>query len=174
GSDARRSPALCVRRTTGRRHLASFDEKFSTLNFVVVFEQSALGWSRGARTVLVVSAPVAGAHEEVRLGEPANWASQVRTVYGKDLEILLVNVSNPACDISGFAIPGIDDGILVRSEPSLASRELFQPAERKPRLVSDLPFASHGRNEIAHDRHRQNSSNDTVKKQAYFYEHRSS
>jgi hypothetical protein len=71
---------------------------------------------------------VAGAHEEARLGEPANWASQVRAVYGKDLEILIVNVSNPACDISGFAVPGIHGRISIRGEPSLPGRKLFQPA----------------------------------------------
>jgi hypothetical protein len=140
GSGACRFPALCVRRTPGRRHLASFDEKFSTLDFVVVFEQSALGRSRGARTVLVISPPVAGAHEEVRLREPPNGASQVRTIYGKDLEILIVNVSNPACDIGGLAVPGINDRISIRGESGLPSRKLFQPAERKSGKDEALPL----------------------------------
>jgi len=79
-----------------------------------------------------------------------DWANQ-RTGHprcaqfmAKDLEILIVNVSNPACDISGFAVPGIHGRISIRGEPSLPGRKLFQPAERKPRLISDLPFASHG------------------------------
>jgi hypothetical protein len=56
----------------------------------------------------------------------------VRTVYGKDLELLIINVSNPACDISGFAVPGIHGRVSIRGETCLASRKLFQPAERKP------------------------------------------
>jgi hypothetical protein len=72
---------------------------------------------------------MARTHEEVRLGEPANGASEVRTVYGKDLECLIVNVPNPARDIAGFAVPGTDYRVAIGGETSLAGRKLLQPAE---------------------------------------------
>ena len=84
----------------GSRHFAGLDEQFSILNFVVVLEQSALRRSGGARAVLVIGAAVAGTHEEVRLREPANRTSQVRAVDGEDLESLVVNISDPACDVA--------------------------------------------------------------------------
>jgi hypothetical protein len=66
------------------------------------------------------------------LWKPANRTSEVRAVDGKDLESLIVNVSDPACYISRFAIPGIHDRVSIGGETSLANRELFQPAEGKP------------------------------------------
>src|ERR1700680_4704143 len=112
---------------------------------------------------------MARTHEEVRLREPANRASKVRAVDGKHLELLIINIPHPACDVSGFAIPSIDDGILVCGEPSLASGKLLQSAEREPGLVSKLLFATHGRKEVAHDRHGQKNPNDTVKKHSQFH-----
>src|SRR6266481_45077 len=117
---------------------------------------------------------MARAHEEVRLREPANRASQVRTVYGKDLERLIVNVPDPASDVVGLSVPRIDDWISISGETSLARRELFQAAEREPGLVSELLFASHRRKQVTYDRHRQQSADDTVKKQAELHERRSS
>jgi hypothetical protein len=73
---------------------------------------------------------MAGTHEEIRLSEPANGASKVRTVNSKDLELLTVDVSNPARNVAGFAVPGIDHGILVGGETRLSGGKLFQPAKR--------------------------------------------
>src|SRR3981081_1431026 len=96
---------------------------------------------------------MAGKHEEVRLGEPPNGASEVRAVDGKDLEFLIINVPDPARDIAGFAIPGIDHGIAISGETSLAGRKLFQRAESEPRVITRLLFANHGRKQITNDRH---------------------
>jgi hypothetical protein len=49
----------------------------------------------------------------------------VRTVDGKDLENVTVNVPNPARDVRGFAVPGIDHGIAIRRKPGLAGRKLL-------------------------------------------------
>src|SRR5216684_994598 len=117
---------------------------------------------------------MARTHEEVRLGEPTNRASKVRAVDGEDLELLIVHIPNPARDVAGFAVPRIDHGILVCREPSLPSGKLLQPAKRKPRLITDLLFAHHGRKQITHDRHSQENPDDTVEKQAEFHEHRAS
>src|ERR1700675_2226157 len=123
---------------------------------------------------LVVSSSVTRAHKEARLGKPANRASKVRTVDRKDLESLTVDVSDPARDIRGFAVPGIDHGIAIRRKPSLAGRKLLQPAEREPRLVSKLFFASHRRKQKTHDRHGQYRADDGVKKNPKFHEHHAS
>src|SRR6266404_1543024 len=165
--------ALCSR-ATRRRHLASFDKNLSILDFVVVLEQSTLRRSRCPRTILVVRASVTAAHKEARLRKPAHRASQVRTVDGKNLENLIVNVPNPARDVAGLTIPGIDHGIAIRGEPSLAGRKLLQPTEREPRLVAELFFARHRRKEKTHDRHRQRSADDAVENNPYFHEHRAS
>src|SRR5258708_23505425 len=122
GSGACRLPSLVIcNGLTGGRHLASFDEKSSILNLVAVLEQAALGRSRGAQTVLVICSAVTGTHEQTRLWKPANRTSEVRAVDGKDLESLIVNVSDPACYVSRFAIPGIHDRVSLGTETSLAT-----------------------------------------------------
>src|ERR1700686_3743398 len=155
---------------TWRRHFAGLDEKLSSLDLVVVLEQSALWRSRGTRTVLVVSPAMARTHEEVRLCEPANRATKVCTVDGKDLKLLVVKISNPAGNVAGLAVPHIDHGILVSGKPSLTRWELLQPAKRKPRLIADLFSPYHRRQEVAHDRHGQGHADNTVKKHPQFHQ----
>src|SRR5207245_11175089 len=65
-SDACRPPSYLIRNgLTGGRHLASFDEKFSIINFVAILEQATLGRARGARTVLVIRYAVTGTHKKI-------------------------------------------------------------------------------------------------------------
>jgi hypothetical protein len=113
-------------------HLAGFDEEFSILNFVGILEQSARRRPGSARTILVVNASVTRTHKEVRLRKPMHWTSQVRTVNGEHLKILSIDIANPAGNIAGFPIPGINHGIAVGGEPGLADRKLFQRAESEP------------------------------------------
>ena len=54
----------------------------------------------------------------------------MRAIDCEDLEILSVQVSDPARNVPGLAIPGIDDGISICGEPGLALRKLLQFAER--------------------------------------------
>ena len=115
---------------------------------------------------------MAGTHKEARLREPANGTSQVRTIYGEDLELLTVDISNPARNIAGFAIPRIDDGISIGGETSLPSRKVFQSAQRNPRLITGLPPVDHRRKQIAHDRHGQGCAHDTINKESQLQEHR--
>jgi hypothetical protein len=56
----------------------------------------------------------------------------VRTVDGENLENPIVNVPNPARNVAGLTIPGIDYGIAIRGEASLAGRKLLQSTEREP------------------------------------------
>ena len=57
------------------------------------------------RTILIVSAAVTWAHEEIRLREPANRASKMRAINGEDLEILTIDISNPAGEYLQFLHP---------------------------------------------------------------------
>ena len=118
------------------------------------------------RTIRIVNAAVARTHEQVGLREPAHRTSEVRAIDRKDLEILAVQVSHPAGNIRGLAIPGIGTGIPIGGEPGLACGKLFQSAEREPRLITRLPPASHRRQKITHDRHGQNRTDDSVEEQS--------
>src|SRR6266849_726859 len=93
----------------------------------------------------------------------------MRTIDGKDLKFLIVNISDPARDVAGFAVPGIDHGIAISGKPGLAGRELFQTTERKPRLVSELLLTNQRRQQVAHDRHGQGNADNTVKKHSQFH-----
>jgi hypothetical protein len=137
-------------------------KRFPFFNLVLVLK-SAFRWPRGPRSILIISTSVAGTQEKTRLGKPANRATQVRAIYGKDLEILTVHISNPARDVASFFVPGIDPGISVRGETSLARRKLFQLAERKPRIVSALFFASHGLKQVTRNRGKQSRADNPVK-----------
>src|SRR5260370_8087701 len=73
GSGACRLPSRVIcNGLTGGRHLASFDEKFSILNFVAVLEQAALGRPRGARTVLLICPAVTAPPTHTQLWNPHN------------------------------------------------------------------------------------------------------
>ena len=93
-------------------------------------------------TIGIVNPPVARTHEQVGLGKPAHGTPQVRAIDRKDLEILAVEVSDPAGNIRRLAIPGIGNGIAKGRETSLAYRKLFHSAKREPRLVTWFAPAS--------------------------------
>src|SRR5438270_13277959 len=95
----------------------------------------------------------------------------MRTVNGKDLESLNIHPTNPARDATRLTIPIIDQWISIRSKSSLPSGKLFQFPEREPRVITDLPFSSHRRQEVSHDRHRQEDTDNAVKK--YSQSHKS-
>lgn len=81
-------------------------------------------------TILIVSAAVTWTHKEIRLREPANWASKVGAIDGKDLEILTIHISDPTGNIRRLPIPGIHHRISIRSQPGLTCGKLFQSAQR--------------------------------------------
>ncbi len=87
-----------------RGHLAGVDHEVVADDGVLILEEAALGWARGARSVHVVGAAVAGAHEELGLCEPAHGAAEMCAVDGEDLELIGLNVAHPAGNIGGFAV----------------------------------------------------------------------
>src|ERR1700734_1859942 len=103
---------------SGRGHLAGFDQKPSAINLVVIFEQSAFGGAGSARTILIINATMARAHEQARLRKPAHRTPQMRAVDGEDLKILPVHVANPAGDIRRVSVPWIHNGISIRGQAS--------------------------------------------------------
>src|ERR1700693_1566372 len=105
---------------------------------------------------------MAGTHEQAGLLEPANGTPKVRAIDGEDLKSLPIHISDPAGDVRRIPIRRIDNGISIRGETSLTGRELFEVPKRNPRLVASLALLGNGREEIAHDWHGQNGSNDAV------------
>jgi hypothetical protein len=86
----------------------------------------------------------------------------VRAIDGEDLESLSVQVSYPARNIRCLAIPRVDNGIPIHSQPGLACWELFQPAHRKPVLIAWLSPASYRGEQVPQDRHCQNQPDEPV------------
>src|SRR5437763_14544949 len=93
----------------------------------------------------------------------------MRAVDGKDLESLIVHPTNPARDATRLTIPIIEQRISIRSKSSLPSGKLVQPPEREPGVITDLPFPSHRRQEVTHDWHRQENTDNAVKKYSQFH-----
>src|ERR1700760_2893149 len=112
------------------------DQQAVFLNFVGILEQSSLRRTRSAGSILVISAAMTRAHEQIRLLEPADRATEVRTINGKHLELLPVNIAHPARDVCGLSIPGIHHRVAVRGQAGLAGRKLIQWPKSEPRVIS--------------------------------------
>src|SRR5438132_8677512 len=108
----------------------------SRFDLVGIFEQATLRRSGGARAVRIVGATVTRAHEQVRLREPTDGAPEVRAVDREDLELLACEMTHPARDRRGLAVPRVHHGVPIGGEARLAFRELAESAEREPRLVT--------------------------------------
>src|SRR5580704_15217869 len=113
---------------------------------------------------------MAGAQEQVRLREPANRTSEVRAVDRKNLEGLAINISNPAGDIGRFPIRWTHNRISIRRKPSLTRRKLFETAEGNPGVIAPFPLVDNGREEVAHDGHAENDSDDSVQENSDLHE----
>src|SRR4029077_14250209 len=139
-----------------------FDEEISRFDLVAILEQTTLRRSGGARAVRVVGATVTRAHEQVRLREPPDGAPEVRTVDREDLELLAREMTHPARDRRGLAVPRIHHGVPIGGEARLALRELVESAEGELRRVSRRALAREGREEVARDRHAQRRGDERV------------
>src|SRR5437660_12808170 len=146
----------------GRGDLTRPDEEISRFDLVGIFEQATIRRSGGARAVRVVGATVTRAHEQVRLREPTDGAPEVRAVDREDLELLAREMTHPARDRRGLAVPRVHHGVPIGGETRLALRERDERAEREPRLVSRPALARDGREDVAHDRYAQERGDDRV------------
>src|SRR5258705_2330509 len=160
--------------TPGRGDLTGFDQELSRFELVGIFEQATLRRSGGARSVRVVRATVTRAQEQVRLRKPAHGAAEVRTVDREHLELLTFEVTHPASDARGFAVPRVRHGVAIGGETRLAFREPFHRAERQPGLVSGPPLARDRRQDVTNDRNAHDRGNEQVEADAQPDEQRSS
>ena len=87
----------------------------------------------------VERAAVAWAHEQFRLGEPSHRASQVRAVDGEHLELVTGDVSYPAGDFSGLAVPRFLEWVYILGEARLIFWIVSQRPERYPVKPGEAP-----------------------------------
>ena len=73
-----------------------------------------------------------GAHEEVRLLEPADRTSEVRAVDREDLKLLSLHPPHPARNISCLAIPRARVRVSVLRHSCLVFREISERSQRDP------------------------------------------
>src|SRR5262249_17918584 len=145
--------------------LLRLDPELLPLEAPRILEQPTLGRTRRTRAIRVVGAAVAGAHEEVRLGEPAHRTAEVGTVDGEDLEPVLVDAPDPAGEIGGRPVVRPPRRVPERRQPGLADRELERRAEGDP-PVGALRLADRRREDVAEDRHGQERAGDAVEEEA--------
>jgi hypothetical protein len=94
----------------------------------------------------------------------------VGTVDRKNLECVPIHIANPARDISRITVPGINNGISIRGEASLAGGKLIETAEGNPRLIAAFSRVGDGREKVADNRNGQNRGDDAVKQDSEFHE----
>src|SRR5882672_11502878 len=111
-----------------------------------------------------------GAHEQAGLRKPSNRTSEVRAIDSEDLKILPIQVSNPAGDIRGITIPGIDHGIAVCGQASLAGGKLIHLAQGKPRFITELSGMTHRGQYVTHDGHGQNHADNSIEQNSQLHE----
>ena len=121
-----------------RRHLAGADVEFITDNLVFVFEQSPFRRSGRASAVRVVGTAMAGAHEKLRLGEPANRTAKVGTVDREDLKCGSTYSAHPARRLRGLTVLGMSRRTLEFSESRLPLWELIETPKRDPGVIGSL------------------------------------
>src|SRR5215472_11800491 len=101
-------------------------------DLVVVLEQAAFWRTGSAGSVLVVGSTMTWTHKQARLWKPANRASEVSTIHGKHLEILVIDIPDPAGNVPGIAVPCIDHRVAIGGESSLSRGKLLQLSQREP------------------------------------------
>src|SRR5437764_11483685 len=87
------------------------------------------------------------------------------------LELLTIDVTNPAGNIRSFPIRRSHHRVSVRRKARLARRKLTARAKRKPGFVPGTPFTNHGRKDVAHHGHRKNHTDSRVKDDSELHQH---
>ena len=144
--------------------MAGVDHELAVDDGVLILEQTALRRAGCARAIFVVGAAVAGAHEEVRLWEPAHRTAKVRAVDGEDLKLIALHMANPARDVGGHAVVRSDDGIAVVDETRLTFGEVADGAKRYPRLELLIALKSRAE-QVAKNRDGENRADSPVEYQ---------
>src|SRR5262249_27164414 len=93
-----------ARRRRQCRQLPGLDQQAAVLDAVFVLKEAARWRAGSPRSVLVVHAAVAGAHEEARLRKPPHGTPKVRAVDRKHLKLLALDAADPTRNMIGIAV----------------------------------------------------------------------
>ena len=107
----------------------------------------------------VVHATMAWAHEEIALGEPTNWAPEVRAVDGEYGEVAGLVSLDPTRCVGRVSIPRCAEWIDVRCKASLALGILLDVVEVGPLLP---PTRSPWTDDVANDRYCNEHHRDAI------------
>src|ERR1700758_4671291 len=110
------------------------------------------------------------AHEQTGLRKPADWAAQMRTVNGENLELVTFNPSDPACRVHGLAIGRHHMGISKSGQTSLSLRKFVNPTKRHPRQVISCASLRNGGKKKSYDRHSKSRRNESIKENSQLHE----
>jgi len=111
------------------------DHKLAVFDFVLVHVKTAGRRPGCALAVFIKDAAVAWTHEQARFLEPSDGTTQMRAINGEDLELVSLDVPNPAWDLAGLSIPGLRERILVGGQSRLVFGEAGDWAEVDPRAI---------------------------------------
>src|SRR5579871_6566451 len=153
-----------------RRQFSCLDRDDAVPDFVRIFEQAALRWTRGPRAVTVVSAAMAGAHEEPGLWKPANRTAQMGAVDGEDLELVACNSPYPTSCIRRLAVGRPHVGVPECGQPCLALREFANEAERHPGKVALCAPACDRRQKVFSNWHGEGRGDTSIEKNSQLHE----
>lgn len=93
------------------------------------------GWrSSSDRTVFIVNAAMTGAHEQSRVLNPANRATQVSAVDGKGDEFRFAGASDPGTGFGRHTRPDDRRGVFILYEHESTNFEVFKLTDRSPLL----------------------------------------
>src|SRR5258708_6169715 len=113
---------------------------------------------------------MAGAHEETGLGKPADWAAQMRTVNGKNLNLFALDAADPTGGIHGLAVGRRHIGISKSGQTSLSLRKFVDPTERHPRQVSACASPRNRGQKKPYDRYGKSRRNESIEKNSQLHE----
>jgi hypothetical protein len=94
----------------------------------------------------------------------------VRTINGKNLECLSIDIPNPTGDICRLAVRVGDYGISKCSKARLTGGKLAEITEGNPRVIAAFLAARNRRDKVPQDRDSQNYGDDAVKKDPGLHE----
>src|ERR1700680_2281007 len=95
----------------------------------------------------------------------------MRAIDRKDLELLTVNVADPAGNIRGLPIRWSHDWVSIGREARLASRKPTKRAKREPGFIPCPPLANHGRKDKTHDGHHKDHADGPIEEESELHQH---
>src|SRR5216683_4858363 len=110
------------------------------------------------------------AHEQTGLRKPSDWAAQMRTVNGKNLELIALNPPHPAGRVHRLAIGRHHVRIPEGGQPRLAFWKFADMTERDPRQVSTGASPRNRRQKKPYDRQGKSRRNKSIEENSQLHE----